>query len=290
MSLLQAPVRLAEAVEAGGLDPPGRAQAARDGARQEGPEALPQPRAGRVLGSGDANVVAAVVLDEEVAVAGLGEGDAAQPALDVVALVAELVGGVDRDAADDPHRQRQPEALQQREVAARPEPAGEDEPGVLDRDEEVGAPAVVAVLLEPLEHAVGRVGRVDPDRDVEQREDAEDEQRPEEPEDLEAGDFDAGPGDEGSEGNDQAEQPGVALGVAPGRRVEFDLRPVIVAMRRCLHRPSSLSNIPEYVLLVYKIARFVNRRNKNALSVRRAFDRAARYHSPSCTRSWASSK
>ncbi len=234
-------MRLAHAVEAGALDPPGRGQAALDGARQEGPEALPQPRAGRVLGGGDADVVAAVVLDEEVAVAGLRQRHPAQPALGAVALVAELVGGVDRDPADDPHRQRQAEVLDSREVAARPEPAGEDEARVLDRDEEVGAPAVVAVLLEPLEHAVGRVGRVDPDRDVEDREGDEDEQRPEEPEEVEAGHLDAGPGDEGREGDDQAEQPGVALGVAPGGRVELDRGPVVVAMGCSLHR-SSLSN------------------------------------------------
>ncbi len=287
MSLLQAPVRFTDAVEASDLDPPGRAQAARDGARQESPEALPQSRAGRVLGGGDANVVAAVVLDEEVAVAGLGEGDATEPLLHAVALVAELVGGVDRDPADDSHGQRQADALEHREVAVGPEPAGEDQPRVLDRDEEVGAPAVVAVLLEPLEHAVGRVGRVDPDRDVEQRKDAEDEQRPEEPEELEAGDFDAGPGDEGGEGDDQAEQPGVALGVAPGRRVEFDLRPVIVAVRRCLHQVLLVNN-PGNVLLVYKIANFVNQHNKITFSVRGTSDRPARYHLPRCTQSWAS--
>src|SRR6185312_2498715 len=111
-------VALIEPVEAVGLYPPGRAQAAGDGARQEGPEALPQPRAGRVLGGGDADVVAAVVLDEEVAVAGLGEGDAAQPLLRALALVAELVGGVDRDAADDADGEGEPEAVEDREVAA----------------------------------------------------------------------------------------------------------------------------------------------------------------------------
>ena len=83
-----------------------------DGARQEGPEALAQPRAGRVLGSRDADVVAAVVLDEEVAVAGLGEGDPAQPALRAVALVAELVGGVDRDPADHAHREGEADAVE----------------------------------------------------------------------------------------------------------------------------------------------------------------------------------
>ncbi len=222
--------------------PQAERQAARHRARQEGPEALPQARAGRVLGGGDADVMAAVVLDEEVAVAGLGERDAAQPALAAGALVAELVGGVDRDPADHAHRHRQAEALENREVAARPQPAGEDQAGVLDRDEEVGAPAVVAILLEPLEHAVGRVARVEPDRDVEDREDDEDEQRPEEPEEVEAGQLDAGPGDEGREGDDQSEQPGVALGVAPGGGVELDRRPVVVmAMGCCLHR-SSLSN------------------------------------------------
>ena len=51
-----------------------------------------------ILRRRDAHVVAAVVLDEEVAVAGLGERDLAQPALEARALVAELVGGVDRDA------------------------------------------------------------------------------------------------------------------------------------------------------------------------------------------------
>ena len=111
MSLRSVQCELAHAVEPGALEPPGRAQAAGDGARQEGPEALPQPRAGRVLGRGDADVVAAVVLDEEVAVAALRERDLAQPALGAGALVAELVGGVDRDPADHAHRQRQAEAV-----------------------------------------------------------------------------------------------------------------------------------------------------------------------------------
>src|SRR5215217_6079186 len=148
---MPAPVRLAHPVEARCLDPPGRPDAAVDGARQEGPVALAEARAGRVFRGRDTDVMAAVVLDEEVAVAGLGEGDAAQPALRALALVAELVGGVDADAADDAHRHREAEAFEGREVPARPEVAGEAEADVLDRDVEIGAPAVVAVLLEPLE-------------------------------------------------------------------------------------------------------------------------------------------
>ena len=122
-----------------------------------------------------------------MAVAGLGERDPAKPALRASPLVTELVGGVDRDAADDADREGEPEAVQGREVAARPEVAGEDQPGVLDRDEDVGAPAVVAILLEPLEDAVGRVGGVQADGDVEDREGDEDEQRAEQPEAGEAG-------------------------------------------------------------------------------------------------------
>ena len=64
-----------DAVQARALEPPGRAQAAEHRARPERVEALAQPRAGRVFGGGDAHVVAAVVLDEEVPVAALGERD-----------------------------------------------------------------------------------------------------------------------------------------------------------------------------------------------------------------------
>ncbi len=223
-------MRLAHPVEAGALDAPGRAQAADDGPRQERPEALPQPRARRVLGGRDPDVMAAVVLDEEVAVAGLGERDAAEPALEAGALVAELVGGVDRDPADDAHRQRQAEAFGDREVAARPEVAGEDQAGVLDRDEDVGAPAVVAVLFEPLDDAVGRVGGVHPDDDVEDREDGEDEERAEEVEPSPPCRRNEAPGDERGEGDDQAEEPGVALGVAPGRRVELDVLTMVMVV------------------------------------------------------------
>src|SRR6185437_16405689 len=100
-----------QAREPRALERPGRAQAAGDRPWEEGVEALAEPRARRVLRRGDFDVVPAVVLDEEVAVAGLGEGDAAQPALEAVALVAELVCGVDRHAADHPHGQREPDLL-----------------------------------------------------------------------------------------------------------------------------------------------------------------------------------
>jgi hypothetical protein len=115
-----------------------------------------------------------------------------------------------------------------REVAAGPEVTGEDEADVLDRDEQVRAPAVVAILLEPFENAVGRVAGIDPDREVEQREDAEDEERSREVEDRPAGRLYRAPGDERSHRDEEAEQPGVALGVLPGRRVEVDLLVTVI--------------------------------------------------------------
>ncbi len=222
MSLRGLHARALQAREAHPLEVPGRAQAAEHGARQEAVEALAEARAGGVLGRRDAHVVAAVVLDEEVAVAALGERDTAEPALEARALVAELVRGVDRDAADHRDGQREPDAVEH----ARGSPLDHSqqakiEPAVLDRQVGVGAPAVVAVLFEPLDHAVGRVARVHADDQVEQREDREDEERAVEPEDAEPGQLDEPPGDEREGGHEQPEQPRVALGVAPGglRRV-----------------------------------------------------------------------
>ena len=268
MSLRERPVRLAHPVEAGALDPPGRAQAAGDGARQEGPEALPQPRAGRVLGGGDADVVAAVVLDEEVAVAGLGEGDAAEPALELARLWPSSWAVLIAIPPTTPIVSARPRLSSDREVAARPEPAGEDQAGVLDRDEDVGAPAVVAVLLEPLEDAVGRVGRVHPDRRCRgagrrRRRGAGRRTRSRskpvtstEPQAM-----------NGAQRDDQAEQPGVALGVAPGRRVELDVLAVvmvvIVLVRVGVSPPCALLLVKSSadVPVVYTVAHFVNRRN-----------------------------
>ncbi len=213
----RAPRRAAQAGQAGALELPGRAQAAGHRARPERVEALAEARAGRVLGRGDADVVAAVVLDEEVPVAGLGERDAGQPALERVALVAELVCCVDGDAADHGDGERQPDVIDGRKLAAGPQPAGEDEPGVLDRQVGVGAPAVVAVLFEPLDDAVGRVAGVHPDGEVEQREDGEDEEWPVEPEDAQSGGVYEAPGEERERRDQQAEQPGIALGVVPAR-------------------------------------------------------------------------
>ncbi len=197
---------------------PGRAQAAHDGAGEERVEALPQPRARGILGRGHAHMVPAVVLDEEVPIGALRKRHPAQPSLHARPLVPELVRGVDRDPAHHPHRQRQPEAIDGREFPAEPQPAREHQARVLDRDEQVRAPAVVAILFQPLDHAVRGVPRIPTDQQIEQREDPEDQERPVEPEDAQAGDLDQAVGEKGQRRHDQAEQPRVALGVPPARR------------------------------------------------------------------------
>ena len=216
--VMDRPERLAEAVEPGPLELDRRPQGPDHGPRQELPEALAEPRARGVLGGGDADVMAAVVLDEEMAVAGLGERHLRQPALVALALVAELVGGVDRDPADHRDADREPERLGERELAARPERAREDQRRELQGQEHVRAPAVVAVLLEPLDGAVGRVGGVLADQQVEGGDDREDEHRAEPVEGAEPGRGGEPGGHERDQRDDQAEQPQVALRIGPGRR------------------------------------------------------------------------
>ncbi len=209
------------AIEPFALEFPRRDQAALDGPRQERPEALTEPGARRILGRRHADVMAAIVLDEEVAVSALGQRDLAQPALEAVALVAELVRGVDRDPAHHRLGQRQTHLVDDGQVAARPQPAREHEAGVLEGQECVRAPPVVAVLLEPLEHAVRGVLGVEADQQIQRREHAEDQDRPPEPEQPEPGEVHQPVDDERKRRHHHPEQPGVALAVPPCRRLSI---------------------------------------------------------------------
>ena len=203
------------------LQPPGGLQRPGDRARPELVEALAHPRRRRVLGGRDPDVVAAVVLDVEVAVEALRQRDLGEPALVGLALVAELVGGVDADAADAPDRDRQPDLVDDRQVGAtgdqlpRNQAAGADEADVLDRQEEVGDPPVVAVLLERLDHVVGRVGAVEAGDQVDRRDDDQDHDRADPEPDAPAGERPQAVADERQRRHDQADQPEVALLVPP---------------------------------------------------------------------------
>jgi hypothetical protein len=90
-------------------------------------------------------VVAAVVLDLEVAVAVWASTTLAQPPLDLGLLVAELVGVGDADAADgaDGERVAQLGPPSERSPGG-DDPAGPEEAEVLQRQVEVGEDAVVA--------------------------------------------------------------------------------------------------------------------------------------------------
>ena len=78
-------------------------------------------------------MVAAVVLDEEVAVGALGERDLAEPALFLLPLVAEFVGGVDGDAADAADRDGQADLVDDGPVGGADQVHRDDEAGVLQR-------------------------------------------------------------------------------------------------------------------------------------------------------------
>ena len=205
-----------------GLQVPRAAQRADHGARPELVEVLAHPARGGVLGGGDTDVVAAVVLDVEVPVEHLGQRDLGQPALVGLALVAQLVGGVDADAADAADRERQADLGGQAELvdAERGAPGDEvhraDEAGVLDRQEEVGDPAVVLVVLQRLDRVVRRVRAVEPGDQVDGRHDAEDHDRADPQEHAQAGRGVGAEGDERQRRHHEADEPQVALLVLPG--------------------------------------------------------------------------
>ena len=212
----------------------GRAQAAENAARQELPEGLAEARRRRVLRCGHPNVVTAVVLDVEVAVAGLRQGDLGQPALQRILLVAHLVRGVDADAAEHTDRQRDAELADPAQRAVKAEPTqvrggeqvgAQDHAEVLERDVDVGAVAVVLVVLQPLHHLVGRVLPVGPEEQVEHGQQDVEQDRPDPQRHLRGGmpaEMVQAPDDrqhhEQRRRGDQSHEPQVALLVAPFRR------------------------------------------------------------------------
>jgi hypothetical protein len=167
-------------------------------------------------------VVAAVVLDVEVAVEALRQRDLGQPPLVALLLVAQLVGGVDADATDAADRDRQPDLAPQGDVAAGAQrvTAGDevhrgDEPDVLDRQEQVGDPPVVAVLLEGVDDVVRRVGAVEPRDQVDRRYDDQDHHRADPEQAGPPGRQPAAVPDEEQARHDQPDQPQVPLRVPP---------------------------------------------------------------------------
>ena len=230
-------VPVAECVAAP-LDAPGAGQRPEHRARPEPVEALAEPAAGGIRGRGDAHVVTAVVLDVEVAVEGLGKGDLRQPALHRLPLVAELVSGVDAEPPDEAHRDREPHLVDGREIAPGDEPEGGDEAGVLDREEQVGDPPVVAVLLERRDEVVGRVRSVESGDHVDDGHQSEDDDRPEPQPHAPPGEGVERDRREGQARHDEGDQPQVPLAIAPADRRSVPDRARRIGGLR--HRASSL--------------------------------------------------
>ena len=227
-------VRVPEAaLLAGGallLQRDGVEQAAPGAAEDEQVDRLAPARRRRILGRGDADVVAAIVLDVEVAVPGRGEGDLRQPAFQLVLLVPQLVGGVDADARGDAGGQRQTDGIEDGQVAAAPQVGGRDERAELQRDVGVERPLVVLVGFELGHDLVRRVRAVVADEVVEQRDDDEHDDRPAPPGPVDGPAAEPDPqqgaqppGEEHGRGGDEPEQPQVALRVGPRVRVDDGL-------------------------------------------------------------------
>ena len=87
--------------------------------------------------------------------------------------------------------------------------------GVLDRQEEVGDPAVVLVVLQRLDHVVGRVRPVEAGPEVDDRDDDQDHDRADPEPATQTGEQPAAVADEGQARDHQADQPEVALLVPP---------------------------------------------------------------------------
>ena len=99
----------------------------------------------------------------------------------------EFMRGVDAETADEAHGHGEPHAIEGAEIRRRDVPEGEGESDVLQRQEEIGEPAVVAVLLEGLDHVIGWIGRIEARGPVNEGDEAEDDDGAEPQPDTPAG-------------------------------------------------------------------------------------------------------
>ena len=116
-------------------------------------------------------------------VAGYRQGQLREHPLERVPLVAELVAGIDGQCGHEPEREHDgqdlPEAL--RDDHRVPDAGHQD--ADVDRDRQVGQPAIVGIALHLDRDLLGRVVRVGADEPVEQRNQAVDDhqRRPQQP-------------------------------------------------------------------------------------------------------------
>ncbi len=167
------------------------------------------------------------------------QGDAREPALQVLLLVAEFVRGVDGDPVHRPDRERDAELVDDAETAVvGDQPESDEERHELQRQEQVGHPAVVAVLLQPGHDRLGRVARIGAEEQVERRDEHVEPQRPHPPEQAEPGDVHQSPAGEQEHRHHGAEQPQVPLAVAPvGALVGDNHRSTGQRSSRIAHHP-----------------------------------------------------
>lgn len=141
-------------------------------------------------------MVATVVLEVEVTVSALRENDFGQPALDALLLVPEFVGCVDADSGRHTDRHCESDIGENAQIPTRPDVAGQEEGRVLQRQIGVGAPPVEAVVLEFVDHLVGRILPVLTRQDVDDGNESKRDQWAGPPEDIPSGGGNKPHGDE----------------------------------------------------------------------------------------------
>ncbi|SLE18203.1 Uncharacterised protein [Mycobacteroides abscessus subsp. massiliense] len=126
------------------------------------------------------------MLDVKVTIERLCQRDLRKPALQLFLLVAHLVRGIDTHPAQHADRRRDAQLGNPADAVVEADPAevrggevvgAQEEARVLERNEDVGAIAVVLVVLQRLHHLIGRVLTVSPEIQVQQRQDHVDQQR-----------------------------------------------------------------------------------------------------------------
>ena len=215
--VVQRPDRFAFAPQTPAFQRPGPQPGTGHFAQHEAVNRFAHARGSRVVGRGHVAVVAAVVLDEEVAVEGGRQHDLGQPALKPGVLVAHLVAQVDAKAAGAPGNQHHGQQPVQRQVVARHEPGAKHKRQPEYGHQQVGYPAVVAVGLQRGHGAFRRVAAVLAQQQVNQRDEQVEEHHLNPQHARVAGAQHQHRPQQHAAGHQQRHHPDITFGVAVGR-------------------------------------------------------------------------
>ncbi len=167
--VMHAPEAAVLACHARLLDVERRARAAAGGTHEKTPERLAHAGTGRVVRRGHVLVMAAIVLGIEMPVGHRRKRDLGQPAFDGRVLVAQFVGGVDGHTGEHADGADKAQPLPEGQILGADDGTDGHEQNELNDHVDIGRVAVERVVLEDIEHPLGRIGAVLADQQVEHR-------------------------------------------------------------------------------------------------------------------------